>query len=253
MIEKYPRNPVLSLRLSSSTWMRALGLQNNSEVLLYTPLGIYCILPWVYIVYSPGYILYTRLGIYCILAWVASEPSPKQHSFLTAPALSLHPLPSTINNYLNLPFGSHGRSRKPISYNQEMGHRKDLTHKFHRVLLGIMCSGMPPEAAAGSHSPSRLPLSAAAPSPPAQRPAPPGGAPGWQPSWRGPRAASRSPSVYLHAQRSAAERRHRLFFPTSLRKYSTLAGARQEYKGEKEISSGICDCGIPIISCILGR
>ena len=76
VIEKYPRNPVLSLRLSSSTWMRALGLQNNSEVLLYTPLGIYCILPWVYIVYSPGYILYTHLGIYYILPWVYIVYSP---------------------------------------------------------------------------------------------------------------------------------------------------------------------------------
>lgn len=90
--------------------------------------------------------------------------------------------------------------------------------------------GRPPEAAAGSDSPSRLPLSAAAPSPPAQRPAPAGDAPGWRPSWRGPRATSRSPSVYLHA-----ERRHHLLFLTSLRRRSAPAGARQQHEGEKEV------------------
>ena len=82
VIEECPRNPVLSPKLSSSTWRRALGLQNNSKC-------------------------------YYILPWVASEPSPKlHHCFLSAPPLSLHPLPSTINNYLNLPFENHRRSRK---------------------------------------------------------------------------------------------------------------------------------------------
>ena len=39
------------------------------------------------------------------------DPAPRLHySFLTAPPLFLHSLPSLISNYLNLPLGTLGRS-----------------------------------------------------------------------------------------------------------------------------------------------
>lgn len=49
---------------------------------------------------------------------------PRLHyGFLTAPHLSLHILPSLINDNLNLSFGTQGRSwrLKPILYKQEIG------------------------------------------------------------------------------------------------------------------------------------
>ena len=46
----------------------------------------------------------------------SQDPAPRlQYCFLTAPSLSLYPLPSMISNYLNLPFGTQGRRhRKPF-------------------------------------------------------------------------------------------------------------------------------------------
>ena len=57
------------------------------------------------------------------------DPAPRlQYCFLTAPPLSLHPLPSLINSCLNLPFGTQGRSwrLKPIPYKQETGDTERL-------------------------------------------------------------------------------------------------------------------------------
>ena len=42
----------------------------------------------------------------------SQDPAPRRHyCLLTAPPLSLHPVPSLINNCLNLPFWTQGRSR----------------------------------------------------------------------------------------------------------------------------------------------
>ena len=52
------------------------------------------------------------------------DPAPRLHyCFLTAPPLSLHPLPSLISNSLNLPFGTQRMSwrLKSILYKQKMG------------------------------------------------------------------------------------------------------------------------------------
>ena len=42
--------------------------------------------------------------------WIAREVL--HYCFLTAPPLSLHPLPSLVSSYLNLPFGTQGREHK---------------------------------------------------------------------------------------------------------------------------------------------
>ena len=57
------------------------------------------------------------------------DPAPRLHyCFLTAPPLSLHPLPSLISNCLNLPFGTQERSgRLDEAYflqTRNRGHRK---------------------------------------------------------------------------------------------------------------------------------
>ena len=47
----------------------------------------------------------------CVSLEMEQDPAPRLHyCFLSAPPLSLHPLPSLISNYLNLPFGTQGRS-----------------------------------------------------------------------------------------------------------------------------------------------
>ena len=50
------------------------------------------------------------------------------HYCLTAPPLSLHPLPSLISSCLNLPFATQGRPwrLKPIPYKQETGNTERL-------------------------------------------------------------------------------------------------------------------------------
>ena len=63
--------------------------------------------------------------------------APRLHCcFLTAPPLSLHPLPSLISNCSNLPFGTQGRSwrLKPISCNQEKWHTKTFVPRSPRSL-----------------------------------------------------------------------------------------------------------------------
>ena len=57
------------------------------------------------------------------------DPVPRLHyCFLTAPPLSLHPLPSLISNCLNLPFGTQERSWRleSVPYKQEMGNTERL-------------------------------------------------------------------------------------------------------------------------------
>ena len=57
------------------------------------------------------------------------DPAPRLHyCLLTAPPLSLHPLPSLISNHLKLPFGTQGRSWRPneayFLQTRNGGHRK---------------------------------------------------------------------------------------------------------------------------------
>ena len=57
-------------------------------------------------------------------AETAPGPCPRLHCpFLANTPLSLHPLPSLISKYLNLPFGNQGRSWRLVSvpYKQGMG------------------------------------------------------------------------------------------------------------------------------------
>ena len=57
------------------------------------------------------------------------DPAPRlRYCFLAAPSLSLHPLPSLINNCLNLPFGTQGRSRRleSVPYKQGTGDTERL-------------------------------------------------------------------------------------------------------------------------------
>ena len=70
-----------SMQLTSPTWRGFQYLQNSSKTLRVYPLR------------------------------GDRQPAPRLHyCFLTAPPLSLHPLPSLISNCLNLPVGTQGRS-----------------------------------------------------------------------------------------------------------------------------------------------
>ena len=80
----HSRNLVLSLQLPSSTWVGALVPHKNSKVLL------------------------------CI--FLEEEPGPRPITALLlldcASFFFLHSLPSLISKYLNLPFGTQGRSKR---------------------------------------------------------------------------------------------------------------------------------------------
>ena len=71
------------------------------------------------------------------------DPAPRLHyCLLTAPPLSLHPLPSLISNYLKLPFGTQGRSKRLneayFLQTRNRGHRKAFVPGDpHRVLLSF--------------------------------------------------------------------------------------------------------------------
>ena len=61
-------------------------------------------------------------------------PAPKMHyCFLAVPPLSLHPLPSWINNCSNVPFGTQGKSWRLESRNR--GQKGLHAQDPHRVLL----------------------------------------------------------------------------------------------------------------------
>ena len=63
------------------------------------------------------------------------NPAPRLHyCFLAAPPLFLHPFPSWINNSLNLPFGTQGRSWRLESINRE---QKDLCSVSRLMGLGV--------------------------------------------------------------------------------------------------------------------
>lgn len=62
---------------------------------------------------------------YCsVYPWRRTQdPAPSPHGgFLPAPPWSLHPLPSLIGNYLNLPFGAQGRSETYFLQTRHWGH-----------------------------------------------------------------------------------------------------------------------------------
>ena len=67
------------------------------------------------------------------------------YCFLTAPPLFLHSLPSLMSNWLNLPFGTQGRSRRlDEAYFRQTRKRAGDRHRkdwypggFHRTLLGF--------------------------------------------------------------------------------------------------------------------
>jgi len=67
------------------------------------------------------------------------DPAPRlYYFFLAVPPFSLHPLPSQISKYWNLPFGIQGRSRRLefVPQNRKQGTQKSFrVQEPHRVLL----------------------------------------------------------------------------------------------------------------------
>ena len=83
----------------------------------------------------------------CVSLEGEPDPAPRlRYCFLTAPPLSLHPLPSLISNCLNLPFGIQGRghrkafvSRSPTgSFSVSLSHTLCIhSHTFPWVFVCI--------------------------------------------------------------------------------------------------------------------